>query len=573
MRTSGVVMSRPLCPSTSLGGVYRSDRVVFIEFTASAHRPGKRLDNGSMASRRSLASEFLRLQLVGALVVVAGATAMLAWSSRQTQVERAEVRSTNVARTVALAPITVRDLRAGAPSPELTRFARSTGEATETDFVVVMNTDRIRYTHPVDERVGQTFVGEVGGAPEGTDFTESSDGTLGRSIRTVVPVRDGDRVIGMVAVGVTVDRIAAALPRQLLVLGVLAVTLAGLGGAQAVLLNRRLAHTTHGMNEVELGHMYEYHEAVLHAVREGLVLLDGGGVITLINDEGRHLLGLLDDPTGRPISELGLPASLTVPPARDHPRVDQLAVVGARIIVINHQRAELAGRTVGSVVTMRDHTELQRVTGELATVRGLAETLRAQNHESTNRLHTVVSLIELGRPERALTLATQGIETAQLVADRFRSADGDADGDPVLDALLLGKAAQAAERDIDLVVDPDSRTDGIPVGDEEIVTVVGNLLDNAFDAVVTRDLRRVEVLIESDEKSLTMEVEDSGPGVPDHLQDVVFRPGWTTKDGREGHGLGLSLVREVVVRHGGTITCGRSELGGARFLVTLGGGS
>lgn len=518
-------------------------------------------------SGRSLAAQFLRLQLIGAFVVVAVAAAMLAWSSRQTQVGRAEMRTMNVARTVALAPITVRDLRAGAPSPELIAFAEQTGLATETDFVVVMDPSRTRYTHPVAERIGHTFVGDIGGALEGEDFTQSYQGTLGRSIRTVVPVSDGDEVVGMVAVGVTVDRIAATMPRQLLLLGAVTLVLAGIGTVQAMVLNRRLAHTTHGMNEVELGHMYEYHDAVLHAIREGLVLLDPGGVITLVNDEACRLLGLAEDPTGRPFADLGLPTALTAPPCDGEWHGDRLVVVGSRTIVVNHQEARRDGTTVGSVVTMRDHTELQKITGELATVRSLAATLRAQNHESTNRLHTVVSLIELDRPEHALTLATQGLQTAQLVADRFRSGDDE----PVLDAVLLGKAAQATERDIDLVVDPDSRTDGAPVGADEIVTIVGNLLDNAFDAVASCDYRRVDLLIESDEESFTMEVEDSGPGLPEDARESMFERGWTTKADPEGHGLGLALVREIVTRYGGTITCASSELGGARFRVRLGG--
>ena len=515
---------------------------------------------------RSLAAQFLRLQLIGALAVVVGAAAILAWSSREPQVERAEMRTANVAHTVALAPSTVRDLRAGAPSPELSAFAEQTMLATETDFVVVMDPSRTRYTHPVAGRVGQTFVGDTAAAMAGHDLTESYVGTLGRSIRTVVPVFDGKKVIGMVAVGVTVDHIAAAMPRQLLLLGAVTLILAVIGTAQALALNRRLAHRTHHMNEVELGHMYEYHHAVLHAIREGLVLLDPEGVVTLVNDEACRLLGLADDPTGRPFADLGLPAALTAPPSDGELYADRLVVVGSRTIVVNHQEARRDGHVVGSVVTMRDRTELQKITGELATVRGLAADLRAQNHESNNRLHTVVSLIELDRPEHALSLATQGLQTAQLVADRFRTDD-----EPVLDAILLGKAAQAAERGIDLVVDPDSRTDGAPVGADEIVTIIGNLLDNAFDAVASCEYRHVDLLVESDEESFNLEIEDSGPGLPEDARELIFERGWTTKADPEGHGLGLPLVREIVTRHGGTITCGSSELGGARFRVTLGG--
>ena len=241
-----------------------------------------------------------------------------------------------------------------------------------------------------------------------------------------------------------IEKIDRALPAALLPVAIAAVAVLAVGLLGALLISRRLRRQTHGLSEQELGRMYEYHHAVLHAVREGLLLLDDQDRVQLVNDEARRLLDLPEDVVGRPVGELGLPPALV---QRRHRRDRG----GGRRLRRRRARAggELRaalwnGREVGAVVTLRDRTELQAVTGELDVVRGLTDALRAQNHESANRLHTVVSLIEMGRPEDAVEFATEELQIAQLLADRVVGAVED----PVLAALLLGKTAQASERGI-----------------------------------------------------------------------------------------------------------------------------
>ena len=225
----------------------------------------------------------------------------------------------------------------------------------------------------------------------------------------------------------------------------------------------------------------------------------------------------------------------------------------------------MAGRRTGSVITFRDHTELQRATGELATVRGLTETLRAQNHEASNRLHTVVSLIEMGHADEASAFATGESASAQRLADRL-TASGQ---EPVCAALLLGKSAQASERGIEFVLDEDSRIDALPLPASGAVTILGNLIDNAFEAVAGLPSPRVELYVCADATTFTLEIEDSGPGVPEQLRAAVLERGWTSKPDAPGHGIGLALVLQVVRKHRGTLNVGSSELGGAAFVVRI----
>ena len=225
------------------------------------------------------------------------------------------------------------------------------------------------------------------------------------------------------------------------------------------------------------------------------------------------------------------------------------------------------GRDVGAVVTLRDHTELRSVTGELDAVRGLTDSLRSQTHEAANRLHTVVSLIEMGRAQDAVEFATTELEVAQRLTDRVVGAVGD----PVVAALLLGKSAEAAERGVDLTVTGDlpSVPAGAGVPARDLVTVLGNLVDNALDAVAGASWRRVDVVLSGDDSVLTVAVGDSGPGLDDESAAHALERGWSTKAGGEGRGVGLALVAQVARRHGGEVRVGRSALGGAEFVVTL----
>ena len=314
----------------------------------------------------------------------------------------------------------------------------------------------------------------------------------------------------------------------------LAVLAAGLLGAW--LVSRRLRRQTHGMGEREITRMYEYYSAVLRAVREGLLLVDAEGRVQLVNDEARRLLALEEDVVGRRLDDLGLAPGLVAAALGETPETDDLYVAGDRILVVSSSPASWDGRDVGAVVTLRDHTELRSVTGELDAVRGLTDSLRSQTHEAANRLHTVVSLIEMGRPQDAVEFATTELEVAQRLTDRVVGAVGD----PVVAALLLGKSAEAAERGVDLTVTGElpAEPSGAGVPARDLVTVLGNLVDNALDAVAGATWRRVDVVLSGDDAGLTVAVGDSGPGLDDEAAAHALERGWSTKAGGAGRGVG-----------------------------------
>ncbi|MFF4366886.1 ATP-binding protein [Streptomyces sp. NPDC001594] len=509
------------------------------------------------------------MQVLLVALVVAGC-AVFAYATARGQAEDAARRQAGaVARAVADSPsvrAAVRDAgRTGTdPSAALQPYAEQVRADAGVDFVTIMAPDGRRWTHPDPRRIGERYLGNTARALRGETFGETYTGTLGPSIRVITPLTGpGGDVVGLVSAGITIRAISARLAEQLTALAWVAAGALALGGIGTYVVNARLRRHTHGLDAAGLSRMYDYHQAALHGVREGLLLLDGHRRITLINDAGRELLGLSGEVTGTGVDALGLPAPLTGALLADRPRVDEVHLTAERVLVVNSSPVAGGGRR-GTVVTLRDHTELQALTGELDHERGFTQALRSQAHEAANRLHTVVSLIELGRSEEAVEFATAELELAQALTDEVVTAVGE----PVLVALLLGKAAQAHERGIELHVTPDSGAietgPGLPPA-RDLVTVLGNLVDNALDALTGVPGGRIAVTVRRDGDGLLLRVADNGPGLPQGVD--VFRRGWSGKG--EGRGLGLALVRQVAHRHGGSVEAGGTPAGGAAFTARL----
>jgi sensor histidine kinase regulating citrate/malate metabolism len=525
---------------------------------------------GRVRPRWSLARQLFVLQVVVvAVVVLAGAG--LAWYDAQVRTEAAASdQVVAVARTLAALPDVREAMVAPNPSASLQPLAERVRTDTGVDFITMMSPEGIRYSHPDPSRIGQRFLGHIEQAVAGQVFTETYSGTLGPSLRAVVPVHDdAGRLVGLVSVGIVVPVLTAELRLAVVGLAVVAAGALLLGGALTYLVNARIRRHTHGLRPAELSRMYEYHDAILHAVREGLLLLSPSGQVTLCNDGATVLLAL--DPVateGRHVSELGLPKSLVDTLGAGRTVHDEVHLTDDRVLLVNVSQIRSGGRDMGTVVTLRDHTELQALSGELDSMRGFAESLRSQAHESANRLHTVVSLIELGRAEEAVAFATAELELAQQLTDRVVGAVGE----PVLAAVLLGKSAEAGERGVEVVLGEDTEIDDVGlehIDSRDLVTILGNLIDNAVEATVERPRPRVEVTIRSTADGVLIRVADNGPGVDPDSAQQVFQRGWSTK--QDGRGLGLALVGQSVRRHRGSIEVHNE--GGAVFTVRLSAGS
>ncbi|WP_153410850.1 sensor histidine kinase [Nocardia macrotermitis] len=496
----------------------------------------------------TLAGQVFVVQLLVLVVVIAVGSALAVWEVRRQQDDATRQRVIGIAVSIAQSPATVDAVHTPDPEVLLQPMTERVRRRTGVDFIVVMAPDRTRYTHTDVSLIGKPFSGNIARALNGETFTETYTGSLGPSIRSVTPVEENGRVIALVSAGVTRSRIGDQVTAQL----PLILAAAGAGLLLAVLgalaLRRRLLRQTHGLAPAELRTLYEHHDAVLHSIHEGLVVFDRDAQeAAVVNDEARRLLEL---PPG-PVRREDLPVSLR---RADTVEVrDEMHVTAERVLLVNQDVVTWSGRQMGTVLTIRDHTELRGIMGELDSARGMAESLRAQAHEAANRLHAVITMVELGHVGEAVEFATTELRLSQALIDRLTEAVHE----PALAALLLGKVDQAIERGVELTVAQDTALDSsAPLSAQEMITLVGNLVDNALDAVSHDADAWVEVTVRAAESELYVRVADSGPGMSQAVFADAMARGYSTKS--DHHGLGLALVWRLVARHDGELRAERT---------------
>ncbi|MFE0811228.1 SpoIIE family protein phosphatase [Streptomyces sp. NPDC058848] len=393
----------PRRPSGSLARVRRdADR---SRRGAGAGRRGRAAALRSALSGRSVAGQVFAMNVfIVLLLVVAAAVALVLQVRHDSEVE-ARNRSVAVAATFANSPGIREALRGPDPTAVLQPRAEAARRATGVDFIVVMNTDGIRYTHPKPDRIGKEFVGTIAPALNGETVTEQVDGTIGPLVQAVVPVEAPDgEVVGLVSAGITTENVGGAADRQLpLVLIVAGVGLA-LATAGTALVSRRLLRQTHGLGPHEMTRMYEHHDAVLHSVREGVLIVGPDGRLLLANDEGQRLLDLPADAEGRQVGELGLPDGTAELLASGRVATDEVHLVRDRLLAVNQRPTDIRGGPAGSVTTLRDSTELRALSGRAETARERLDILYAAGvgiGTSLDVTRTAEELAELAVPRFA----------------------------------------------------------------------------------------------------------------------------------------------------------------------------
>ncbi|GAA0336969.1 sensor histidine kinase [Streptomyces olivoreticuli] len=514
---------------------------------------------------------FAQVLLVQLLIItgVTGLAAGLFLAPLGAQLDdQAERRALAIAQATAAQPAMADALLTERPTPQgpVQAAAERIRLATGASYVVIVDARGTRYSHPSPARIGEQVSSDPGTALSGQEWKGIAQGTLGRSARGKVPLRDAEgAVVGAVSVGIAYDNVHALLVHAVPGILLYAGAALGAGALAALAVSRRLRKRTRGIELTEISALLDEREAMLHGIREGVVALDRRGRVRLVNDEAQRLLGLGPDATGQPLDSVLPPGRTTDVLAGRVTGTDLLTVRDGRVLVAN--RMDTADG--GTVATLRDRTELEQLRRELDGTRGLTDALRAQDHEHANRLHTLIGLLELGLYEEAAEFLAEVTgahrATAEQVAERVH--------DPLVGALLVGKSAVAAERGVALRVSPRTRLPDRVVDPRDLVTVLGNLVDNALDAAAGRTGGEpfVEVELRTVGAALVVHVADNGPGVPAADRERVFADGWSTKQSppHRRRGLGLSLVRRLAERYGGSARASERDGGGAVFTVEL----
>ncbi|PXY31434.1 sensor histidine kinase [Prauserella muralis] len=473
-------------------------------------------------------------------------------------------RLLSVAENVAATPgvrISLADPVNRDPLPVFAEGARSLSGA---DFVTIagpgrrvltsQDPDQLRTRLPLGESTvahGRSWVGEV-------------DGSL---VAHVPVIGDDGALIGIVAAGKATpgffEGIANRPTDALVLLGIATV----LGVAGAVFLAWRVKRQTLGLEPREITGLVEHREALLHGIKEGVVALDQQHRITLVNDHARQLLALPGNAVGARIDDLDVNERLRDVLTGRASGTEAIVLRAGRVLVMNRLPVTRDGRELGAVATLRDRTELITLREELAATSRTTDTLRAQAHEFSNRLHTIAGLIELGEYDEArhyvdLVSRAHG-EWHEQVTARVH--------DTAVAALLIAKASLAAEQGAGLRLTDDSRLGQVDEAlSADLVTVVGNLVDNALDALRGTDGDHwIEVEIGESEEAVSVVVRDSGPGVAPEIATEVFTHGFTTKAAEHGgaRGLGLALTRQICRRRGGSVDVHNAD--GAVFTAVL----
>ncbi|MGX1882988.1 SpoIIE family protein phosphatase [Streptomyces sp. NPDC055287] len=325
----------------------------------------------SLFSVRTVAGQVFVLLLVFVVLLVAAAVVSHIVQGRRESMQAAVLRTRAVAEAFAHSPAIVPALDGRDPTAALQKWAEDTRRGADVDLVVVYAPDGTRYTHRDASLIGEHVVGS--GEPPREPVTRTAETTSGVSVLSLSPVRRADgSFAGTVAAGITVERVQGAVGRQLPVLLGSAAVAVALASGGAVLISRRLRRQTRGMDPAELARLYEHHDAVLHAVREGVLIVGGDGRLLLANDEAGRLLRLPPDAEGRAVTDLGLDAATAGLLASRRAATDKVCVAGDRLLAVSLRPTGEHGGPSGTVATLRDTTELTALAGE---VEGVQERL------------------------------------------------------------------------------------------------------------------------------------------------------------------------------------------------------
>ena len=477
----------------------------------------------------------------------------------------------NVSKAVSLTTAVQEGLK-NKNSTQIQLYAESVRKATGARFVVVGDHEGRRFSHPVPERIGKFMVG--GDNPraleKGEAYVSKAVGTLGPSMRGKVPIFDGSgKVIGVVSVGYlqeTVESVTEGYLQRVL-LWVFGLFL--LGGIGTWLIAKDIKRSIFGLEPLEIARLFRERNAILESIREGVVAINDEGRVTMIDHEAAKILDI------PPESGIGTPIDSILPQTRmlevlksGEGQFDQEMMVGGIEVVVNRVPIWQNDQVTGVVSSFRRKEEIDRLAKELTQIQEYSEALRAQLHEYSNKLHTLAGLIQLGSHREALDLI--GRETSgyqELLGTLAVKVP-----EPLLSAIILGKYNRAQEMRIKFELDPESRMIDIPqnINREKIVTILGNLLENAIEAAQenTSGLQMVKLSMTDYGNDLIFEVEDSGSGIEDESVDLSLQHGFSTKSGT-GRGVGLSLVHENLQFLSGHLTIVRSSIGGMRFTIYI----
>ncbi|TGE31939.1 DcuS/MalK family sensor histidine kinase [Desulfosporosinus sp. Sb-LF] len=479
-------------------------------------------------------------------------------------------KATTIARIVAHSPLVIEALNGQRAETEIQPFANEIRKITDVEFVVVMDMKGIRKSHPDINKVGQPFVGgDEGAALNGHEYVSNAKGTLGMSLRAFTPiVTPTGNQVGAVAVGILLNNVNQAVAQSRLIIYICVGFGLLVGVIGALFLARKIKNIMFGLEPKEIAKMLEERSVMLQSVREGILAIDADSRITLANAAALRLFnqaGILGDPVGKKIADCVPNTLMNIVLETGSAKLDQELDLFGITLVTNIIPLCVKGKSVGAIATFRDKTEIKQMAEELTGVLLYAEALRAQAHEFMNKLQVILGMVHMKYYDQLSTyisrIAHQHQSNVGFITRHIK--------DPVLAGFILGKMSYAREVGAELVLFEECflPAPADPEVIHEIVTVIGNLVDNALEAVVYCPLKRINVNFSYEDDVLSLVVRDTGPGINDELKSQIFIKGYSTKGPKRG--VGLYLVKRSLDRLNGKIEILSEEGHGTQFKVSL----
>lgn len=507
------------------------------------------------------ATRMLLVQIATQLVVVVVCTAVFAWLGVQQLKAEADSSALNIARSVAEAPEvreSVAQYSADPGTPDaaglrggaLQQYAADVTGRTQGLFVVITDDHGIRLAHPDPDRLGEVVSTSFADALAGREVVTWETGTLGESARAKVPVYPpgGGAPVGEVSVGFERASVFDDLPALIGGIAVAVALAVAIGAVVALLMRRRLERLTLGVQPEELVSLVQTQTAVLESADEGVLALDDAGVVRVCTPSAERLLGITDA-VGHRLDELGLPPAVVA--ALSAPGASSGLPLGDRVVFLDVRPVRRGTRTLGRVATLRDRTDVIALSGRLDSVRAMGDALRVQRHENANRLHAAVGLLDAGRTDEARAFLADLVDRGSV---DWAVPGIELVGDPMLQSFLGAKGLSARERGVALRVADDTFSSAMIDDVEDVVAVLGNLIDNAVTAAASApEPRGVEVSVLDDADAVVLTVADTGPGIADVEAIFAPRERGDDPDAVHGLGIGLPLSREFARRRGGEV--------------------
>jgi sensor histidine kinase regulating citrate/malate metabolism len=507
--------------------------------------------------------------LVLSLTLIAGGmyTAMIG-DALEEQIGK---RALQVSKTVAQIPLVKKQILLPHPDGTLQKIAEKIRQETGAEFIVIGNRDSIRFSHPKPDRIGKQMVGgdNAPALKDGKSYVSKAVGTLGPSIRGKVPIfsKNGE-VIGIVSVGYLLEDVQEIIRSHQYKVGLLIGGLMLLGIFGAISISSRFKKAIFGLEPEQIARLFTERATIIESIREGIVAIDRNAKVTVVNQVAIKSLDKQDESEiiGQHIRDVLPGAKLSRILTGGKQRIDQELSVGDATMIINTVPMLDNEKIIGAVASFRRKDELDILAKQLSQVKEYSEMLRAQTHEYSNKLHTIAGLIQIGHEKEALELISKESAGYQgLIAFLAKAVPH-----PVLAAFIIGKYNHAQELRIDFEIDPDSQLVDVPseLNREKLLTILGNLLDNAFDAALQGEKSpQVKLSMTDIGNDLIFEIEDSGSGISPELSNKIFDKGFSTKHANRGQG--LYLVKKALHNLGGEMTLSDSDMGGALFSVFI----